>query len=121
MSSWFDRLAARPRGAILLLGLVLLLAGNAILPMTDRDEARFSEASREMIQRGDYVVPWFNGEWRFDKPVLIYWCQIASYRLLGANEFAAGRPSALVCIGTAWLLVRWGQKVGGNRTGLLAG
>ncbi|MDR3459445.1 MAG: glycosyltransferase family 39 protein [Verrucomicrobiae bacterium] len=121
MSSWFDKLAAKPQRAILLLGFVLLLAGNAILPMTDRDEARFSEASREMIQRGDYIVPWFNGAWRFDKPVLIYWCQIASYKIFGVNEFAARLPSALFCIGTALLLARWGQKAGGNKTALLAG
>jgi 4-amino-4-deoxy-L-arabinose transferase-like glycosyltransferase len=121
MSSWFDRLAAKPQRTILLLGLVLLLAGNAILPMTDRDEARFSEASREMIQRGDYIVPWFNDAWRFDKPVLIYWCQIASYKIFGVNEFAARLPSSLFCIGTALLLARWGQKINGNKTALLAG
>ena len=138
MSSWFDKLAATPQRTILLLGLLLLLAGNAILPMTDRDEARFSEASREMIQRGDYIVPWFNGEWRFDKPVLIYWCQIACYKFLGVNEFAARLPSALFCIGTALLLTGWGkkttagrdagapamgwdQKTGDNKTALLAG
>jgi 4-amino-4-deoxy-L-arabinose transferase-like glycosyltransferase len=121
VSSWFDNLAAKPQHTLLLLGLLLLLAGNAILPMTDRDEARFSEASREMIQRGDYIVPWFNGAWRFDKPVLIYWCQIASYKILGVNEFAARLPSSLFCIGTALLLARWGKKIGDNKTALLAG
>ena len=58
MEAFFNRLAARPRRSILLLSLLLLLAGNWILPLTDRDEARFGEASREMMQRGDYVVPW---------------------------------------------------------------
>ncbi len=121
MSSWFDKLAAKPQRTILFLGLVLLLAGNAILPLTDRDEARFAEASREMIQRGDYVVPWFNGGWRFDKPILIYWCQIASYKVLGVNEFAARLPSALFCIGTALLLARWAKKRSNNQTALIAG
>jgi len=121
MSSWFDQLAAKPQRTILLLGLALLLSGNWILPLTDRDEARFGEASREMIQRGDYIVPWFNDAWRFDKPVLIYWCQIASYKILGANEFSARLPSALFTTGTALLLVRWGRKIAGNKTALLAG
>src|SRR5580700_10274013 len=111
MESIVRRLAARPEASILLLGLVLLLAGNWIMPITDRDEARFSEASREMLQRGDYVLPWFNGQWRFDKPVLIYWCQSASYRLLGVNGFAARLPSALFTTMTALLLVRWGRKI----------
>ncbi|HTB83326.1 MAG TPA: glycosyltransferase family 39 protein [Candidatus Sulfotelmatobacter sp.] len=121
MSTWFERLAARPQRTILFLGVLLLFAGNAILPMTDRDEARFSEASREMIQRGDYIVPWFNGEWRFDKPVLIYWCQIASYKFFGENEFAARFPSAVFCIATALLLARWAKSRSDNRTALLAG
>jgi 4-amino-4-deoxy-L-arabinose transferase-like glycosyltransferase len=122
MSSWLEKLAARPQRSIILLSLLLLLAGNWILPLTDRDEARFGEASREMIQRGDYVVPWFNGAWRFDKPVLIYWCQIASYRLLGDNDFAARLPSVLFTTATALLLVRWGRKISGdNKTGFLAG
>ena len=121
METFFNRLAARPQRSILLLGLLLLLAGNWILPLTDRDEARFGEASREMIQRGDYIVPWFNGAWRFDKPVFIYWCQIASYKIFGVNDFAARLPSALFATATALLLVRWGRKIADNKTALLAG
>ena len=121
MSSWFEKLAARPQRTVLFLGLVLLLAGNWILPLTDRDEARFSEASREMIQKSDYIVPWFNDAWRFDKPVLIYWCQIASYKIFGINEFTARLPSALFTTATALLLVRWGRKIADNKTALIAG
>jgi 4-amino-4-deoxy-L-arabinose transferase-like glycosyltransferase len=121
MESIFNKLVAQPQRSIVVLSLVLLLAGNWILPLTDRDEARFGEASREMIQRGDYIVPWFNGEWRLYKPVLIYWCQIASYRVLGVNDFAARLPSALFTTATALLLVRWGRKVADARTGFMAG
>ena len=121
MSSWFDKLAARPQRSIILLSLLLLLAGNWILPLTDRDEARFAEASREMLQRGDYIVPWFNGNWRFDKPVLIYWCQMVSYCVFGDNAFAARLPSALFTAATGLLLVRWGRKIADAKTGFLAG
>jgi len=121
MESVFNKLIARPQCSIVILSLVLMLAGNWILPLTDRDEVRFSEASREMIQRGDYVVPWFNGAWRLYKPALIYWCQIASYRVLGVNPFAARLPSALFTTATALLLVRWGRKVAESRTGFMAG
>ena len=121
-SSTLARFAAAPQRTIILFSLALLLMGNWILPLTDRDEARFSEASREMLQRGDYVVPWFNGNWRFDKPILIYWCQAASYRVFGENPFAARLPSALFTTGIALLLVRWGRKTTGNhQTALMAG
>ena len=122
MSTWLEKIAAKPQCSILLLSLILLLSGNWILPLTDRDETRFAEASREMLQRGDYVVPWFNGAWRFDKPVLIYWCQMASYKVLGENDFAARLPSVLFTTATALLLVRWGRKLSGNsKTAFIAG
>ena len=121
MQSLFEKLAAKPQRSILLLSLILLLAGNWIFPLTDRDETRFAEASREMLQRGDYVVPWFNGLWRFDKPILIYWFQSASYRLFGDNAFAARLPSVLFTTATALLLVRWGRKIADARTAFLAG
>lgn len=121
MESVFNKLAARPQRSMVVLSLVLLLAGNWILPLTDRDEARFGEASREMLLRGDYIVPWFNDGWRLYKPVLIYWCQMASYSVLGVNDFAARLPSVLFTTATALLLVRWGRKIAEAKTGFMAG
>ncbi len=120
MQSLLEKFAAKPERSILLISLVLLLAGNWILPLTDRDETRFAEASREMLQRADYVVPWFNGHWRFDKPILIYWCQAASYKIFGENPFAARLPSVLFTTATALLLVRWGRKIADAKTAFLA-
>ena len=69
--------------ALLFLACVLFhVIGTWSLPLIDRDEPRFAEASREMIERGDYVVPYFNNQYRFDKPPLAYWAQVASYRFL---------------------------------------
>lgn len=121
MQSLFEKLARNPERSIVIFSLALLLAGNWIMPLTDRDEVRFAEASREMIQRGDYIVPWFNGDYRFDKPILIYWCQSSSYRIFGENDFAARLPSVLFTTGTALLLVRWGRKIADSRTGFFAG
>lgn len=104
-----------------LLGLILLLSGNWILPLMDRDEPRFAEASREMLQRHDWVIPTLNGEYRFDKPPLIYWCQILSYKTLGENPFAARLPSVLFTTATALLLVLWGRRIGNPRAGFYAG
>ena len=81
---------------LLFFGSVLFhLAGTWSLPLIDRDEPRFAEASREMIQRADFVVPHFNNQLRLDKPPLAYWAQVASYRIFGESDFSARFPSAI--------------------------
>ncbi|MEO7933379.1 MAG: glycosyltransferase family 39 protein [Chthoniobacterales bacterium] len=86
-------------------------AGTWSLPLIDRDEPRFAEASREMLQRRDYVVPYFNNQYRFDKPPLTYWLQISAYRLFGDNEAAARLPSVLAAAGVAVILLAWGSRM----------
>jgi 4-amino-4-deoxy-L-arabinose transferase-like glycosyltransferase len=93
------------------------IAGAWSLPLIDRDEPRFAEASREMIQRADYVVPYFNNQLRLDKPPLTYWAQVASYRVFGENDFAARLPSAIAAAFIALSLLAWGARIGGDRVG----
>src|SRR5437762_9371842 len=105
MSKLLQRVSLYPVRTILLLGFLLLLSGNWLLPLMDRDEPRFAEAAREMAQRHDLVIPWFNGGYRFDKPPLIYWFQILSYRCFGENAFAARLASVIFSTATALTLL----------------
>jgi 4-amino-4-deoxy-L-arabinose transferase-like glycosyltransferase len=100
--------------------LALALPQAALLPLLDRDEPRFAEASREMLQTGNFVVPMFNGAPRYAKPPLIYWAQAASFRICGENAFAARLPSLLATAGTALVLYAWGLELGGLTAGLIA-
>lgn len=61
----------------------------------DTDEAVFSVATKEMIESGNWITPTYNGENRYDKPILFYWLMAASYKIFGINEFGARFPSAL--------------------------
>lgn len=61
----------------------------------DVDEAVFAEATKEMVQSGDLITPTYNGENRYDKPILFYWLMAVSYSIFGINEFGARFPSAL--------------------------
>jgi 4-amino-4-deoxy-L-arabinose transferase-like glycosyltransferase len=70
-----------------------------------------------MRERGDYVIPYFNDKYRFDKPAFIYWTQIVSYTVFGENDFAARFPSAVAAALTAVLLFAWGRRLGSERTG----
>jgi 4-amino-4-deoxy-L-arabinose transferase-like glycosyltransferase len=85
--------------------------GTWAVPLIDRDEPRFAEASREMIERGDYVVPRFNNQLRLDKPPLAYWAQVASYRIFGENDFAARFPSAIAAALVAMSILAWGSRI----------
>ena len=107
---------------LLLFLIVLLLAAPqaALLPLIDRDEPRFAEAAREMVQGGDYVLPHFNNVPRYDKPPLIYWCQAAAYAIFGQNAFAARLPSLLATAATAVLIYTWGVRLGRTWIGLAA-
>jgi 4-amino-4-deoxy-L-arabinose transferase-like glycosyltransferase len=70
-----------------------------------------------MIQRGDYVVPFFNNQLRLDKPPLTYWAQTVSYRIFGENDFAARFPSAVAAALIAVTIPIRGLKIGGRHTG----
>lgn len=95
--------------------IVFHLLGTWSVPLIDRDEPRFAEASREMIEGGDYVVPHFNNQLRLDKPPLAYWAQVASFRIFGENDFAARFPSAIAAALVAVLILAWGRRIGAER------
>lgn len=61
----------------------------------DVDEAVFSTSTKEMIESGNWITPTYNGEIRYDKPILFYWLMAVSYKIFGINEFGARFPSAL--------------------------
>lgn len=70
-----------PYALLLALCALLYLPGLAALPVTDRDEARFAQATRQMIESDDYITIRFQDEPRHKKPVGIHWAQAACARL----------------------------------------
>jgi 4-amino-4-deoxy-L-arabinose transferase-like glycosyltransferase len=104
--------------AILIFASFFLGLGSA--PLFDVDEGAFSEATREMMISKNYLTTWLNGAPRFDKPILIYWLQLASVRLFGLTEFAFRLPSALG--GTVWAasIFLFARKEIGNRQAFFA-
>lgn len=79
-------------------------------PLYDLDEGAFSEATREMFERGNFIATYLNGQPRYDKPILIYWLQALATLPLGFNELALRLPSALAA--TLWVaaLYRFGRR-----------
>lgn len=133
--SWSERLlgwAERSHGhacaLLLLLSLACFLPGFASLQPMDRDEPRFSQATKQMIESGDYVDIRFQDEARYKKPIGIHWLQVASVRAaeaLGVPEaratIAVYRVPSLLGALAAVLLAYWAALAfGGRREAFLA-
>lgn len=100
-----------PRFILTLVAVLYLLPGIAQLPLLDRDESRFSRATVEMMERGDWVVPYFNNNYRFDKPPLTYWWMSLDYRLFGVTELGARFHSVVATWLVALIVFSLGRRL----------
>ncbi len=107
-----------------LLCLLLFAPGITTLPPTDRDEARFVQATKQMVESGDYVDIRFQDEPRYKKPAGIYWLQSAAVAISGQGADAPVAVyrtvsilgATLAVLATAWL----GAWMFGTTAGLIA-
>src|SRR5689334_15498845 len=63
-----------------------------------------------MFARHDLITPTLGGLPWFEKPALLYWLMMASYRVLGVNEYAARLGPAICGLITA-IFVFWLGKI----------
>lgn len=99
---------------LLLFGLVIFLPGFFNIPAIDRDEARFAQATKQMVETGDFVDIRFQDDVRYKKPVGIYWMQAAAVETLATFGLPRAQlriwvyriPSLIGAIG-AVLLTYW--------------
>ncbi|AWW30587.1 glycosyltransferase family 39 protein [Echinicola strongylocentroti] len=104
---------------LLLIALFLHFSNLHGLSIYALDEAKNATAAIEMLQQREWVVPTFNGEYRFDKPPLHYYFFILAYQLFGINEFAARFFPALFGFLTVYFTYRFARKNLGYRAGIL--
>ncbi|MFZ2267428.1 MAG: glycosyltransferase family 39 protein [Azonexus sp.] len=114
-----ERFLLSPWSLLLAVLLAFVLSSYSV-PLTDIDEGAFSEATREMMARGNLISPTLNGAARHDKPILIYWAQAASVSLLGPGEFGFRLPSIIAALLWMWALYRFCLRHGEPRTAQVA-
>jgi 4-amino-4-deoxy-L-arabinose transferase-like glycosyltransferase len=95
----------RPWLILVTLCLCLFVPGIAAMPPLDRDEARFMQATRQMVQSGDLLRIRFQDEARNKKPVGIYWLQAASVSLFSTAASTSAWPYRLPSVLGAVLAV----------------
>lgn len=100
--------------AVLVIAIFVSFFRLGSVTLFDVDEAVFSEATKEMVQSGNWITPTYNGENRYDKPILFYWLMAVSYKIFGINEFAARFPSAasgfILCLALFFFLRQFSNQ-----------
>ncbi len=115
---------------LLVFTLLILLPGRISLPPLDRDESRYLEASRQMLQTGDLIDIRFQDQPRWLQPAGIYWLEAGTVRIvegLTGSDAAAGAawpyriPSLLAGVANVLLTASIGTALFGAEAGFLAG
>jgi 4-amino-4-deoxy-L-arabinose transferase-like glycosyltransferase len=106
--------------AVAAIAAVMFVAALGSTRLWDEDEPKNAACGQEMLSRGDWIVPTFNGQLRTDKPILLYWCMLAVYNVFGVSELTARLPSALAGVGTVVLTYHLGRLLFNKRSSFIA-
>jgi len=83
------------------------------------NEAFYADASRRMLETGDFLTPVYNGEPRLNKPPMTYWLTALSFWLFGVNEFGLRFFQALLGLLTGLLTYLTARELGLKRESAL--
>jgi len=125
MDQRFSKIAAQPWSQVaVLLGLcfAIYFINLGQWDLWSPDEPRYAEVSREMVNRGDWILMHRNGHLYTDKPPLFFWAiAFSSFLWRGFSPFSVRFPSALFGTLTVLLTFFIGKKLYSSRTGFLSG
>lgn len=125
--SFLDRIgdwpAALRYGLLTLIALAIFLPGITTLPPVDRDESRFAQATKQMVETGDYIDIRFQDDPRHKKPAGIYWLQAISVHLTGVKDaiWAYRIPSLIGAVAAVLLTAAIGGMLFSTGVGFGAG
>jgi 4-amino-4-deoxy-L-arabinose transferase-like glycosyltransferase len=104
------------RAVLSLLGLsAILLYPFLNFYLFEPDEGRYAQIPREMLARGDWLVPMLQGEPYLDKPPLFYWLVMLTYQVFGPVAWAARLVPALAVQATVIVSYLLGRRQIGER------
>lgn len=105
---------------ITLLGLLVLGAGIGLRNPWPADEPVFALIARDMLARGNWLIPMVGGDYFQDKPPLLFWMQAVGYWLTGSEKVGFLLPSLLAGLGTLLLVHDLGRRLWTREAGLYA-
>jgi 4-amino-4-deoxy-L-arabinose transferase-like glycosyltransferase len=88
----------RSWAGLLALWLLVLLTALFTRPLLPVDETRYASVAWEMWSRGDFLVPYLNGEPYSHKPPLYFWLIHAGWWLFGVHEWVLRCIAPLIAL-----------------------
>jgi 4-amino-4-deoxy-L-arabinose transferase-like glycosyltransferase len=86
-----------------------------------RAEAMYALIPKEMLASGSWLTPLLNGVPYLDKPQLLYWLNLLSYKVFGVSDWAARVPTLALALGEVWFTYLVGLRLVGRRAAWLGG
>jgi 4-amino-4-deoxy-L-arabinose transferase-like glycosyltransferase len=86
-----------------------------------RSEAMYALIPQEMLAAGSWLTPTLNGAPYLDKPHLLYWLNLLSYKILGVSAWSARIPTLAMTVGEVWLTYLIGRRLIGPTAAWLGG
>jgi 4-amino-4-deoxy-L-arabinose transferase-like glycosyltransferase len=118
---------ARTIAFLLVVSFLAFVPGTSQIPPVDRDEGRYTQATRQMMETGNYLDIRYQEQVRYLQPIGIYWLQVAAARMTGTAPHApiwihrlpslAGATAAVLL--TYWVALPIAGQVGGLMAALL--
>lgn len=106
----------RPALLLLILLPAVLLYPSLSFHLLEPDEGRYAQIPKEMLDRGEWIVPHLQGQPYMDKPPLLYWLVMLSYSLFGVSEAAARLVPAVAVHATILIVYLLGRRSLGERS-----
>jgi 4-amino-4-deoxy-L-arabinose transferase-like glycosyltransferase len=107
--------------AVLALAAAANLIGSWAYGLLDSNEGRYAAIAREMLARGDWIVPHLNGVPYLEKPPVLYWAMALSLRLFGDHEWAIRIVPWAFHVATAVLVGRLAARLASGEGAVRAG
>ncbi len=108
------------RLALMAIGALLYLPGLGSYGPLDPTDSFFIEASREIVESGNYLLPMINYEPWLDKPILYFWAVAACQNLLGDTAFAGRIFTALTAIAMGFVIFASARRFIGAKQAFVA-
>ena len=108
-------------GILIALAALLHVATIGSGDLYSQTEGQYAGAAREMVETHHWLLPTNNGAPRLQKPPLLYWLIVISFKLFGVNAAAARLPVALAVVASVALIFLIGEKLADYWRGFIAG